>query len=145
MRSLAYPAQLIPDRDAGGFTVMFPDLPEAITQGENRFEALHQALDCLEEAIAGRIRRGDEIPAPSKSRANQPVVPVPPLIAAKAALYLTMKEAKISNTKLARQLGCDEKDVRRMLDPRHHSRISALQTALAALGKNIVVAVGNAA
>ena len=145
MRSFAYPARLIPDPEAGGFTVIFPDLPEAITQGENRLEALEQAADCLEEAIAGRIRRGDEIPAPSKTKANQTVVPVPPLMAAKAALYLTMKEAKISNVKLAKQLGCDEKDVRRMLDPRHHSRISALQIALAALGKNIVVAVANAA
>jgi antitoxin HicB len=145
MRSLAYPAKLIPDREAGGFTVIFPDLPEAITQGENRLEALEQAADCLEEAIAGRIRRGDEIPAPSKPKASQTVVPVPPLMAAKAALYLTMKEAKISNVKLAKQLGCDEKDVRRMLDPRHNSRIAALQIALAALGKNIVVTVGNAA
>ena len=141
MRSIAYPAKLIPDLEAGGFTVIFPDLPEAITQGENRLDAIEQAADCLEEAIAGRIRRGDEIPQPSKTKASQTVVPVPPLMAAKAALYLSMKEAGISKVKLAKQLGCDEKDVRRMLDPRHNSRISALQVALAALGKNIVVAV----
>jgi antitoxin HicB len=65
-------------------------------------------------------------------------------MAAKAALYLAMREAKISNVKLAKQLGCDEKDVRRMLDPRHNSRITALQAALAALGKKIVLAVENA-
>ena len=58
------------------------------------------------------------------------MVSVPPLIAAKAALYLTMREAKMSNVKLAKQLGCGEKDVRRMLDPRHNSRINALQEAL---------------
>ena len=114
-------------------------------QGKDRAEALDQAADCIEEAIAGRIRRGDEIPVPSKAKANQPVVPVPPLMAAKAALYLTMREAKISNVKLAKLLDCDEKDVCRLLDPRHHSRITALEVALAALGKNIVVAIGNAA
>jgi len=32
-----------------------------------------------------------------------------------------------------------------MLDPRHSSRITALQAALAALGKKIVLAVENAA
>jgi len=144
-RSLAYPATLIPDRKAGGFTVTFPDLPEAITQGEDRLDALDQAADCLEEAIAGRIRRGDEIPVASTTRPSQAVVPVPPLMAAKAALYLAMREAKMSNVKLAKQLACDEKDVRRMLDPRHSSRITALQTALAALGKKIVVAVDDAA
>lgn len=145
MRSLAYPATLKPDREAGGFTVTFPDLPEAITQGEDRLDALDQAPDCIEEAIAGRIRRGDEIPSASKTKAGHTVVPVPPLMAAKAALYLTMREAKMTNVKLAKQLGCDEKDVRRMLDPRHNSRITALQLALAALGKQIVVAVENAA
>lgn len=145
MRTLAYPAILIPDRRAGGFTVTFPDLPEAVTQGENRIDALQQAADCLEEAIAGRIRRGDEIPAPSKTKARQAMVPVPPLMAAKAALYLAMREAKMSNVKLAKQLGCDEKDVRRLLDPRHRSRISALERALAVLGKKIVVAVEDAA
>jgi antitoxin HicB len=39
-------------------------------------------------------------------------------MAAKAALYLAMREAGISNVQLARKLGCDEKEVRRMLDPR---------------------------
>jgi antitoxin HicB len=145
MRSLAYPAALTPDREAGGFTVTFPDLPEAITQGEDRLDALNQAADCLEEAIAGRVRRGDEIPTASKTKASQTVIFVPPLMAAKAALYLTMREAKMSNVKLAKQIGCDEKDVRRMLDPRHNSRITALQAALAALGKKIVLAVENAA
>ena len=145
MRSFAYPATLTPDREVGGFTVTFPDLPEAITQGESRLDALKQAADCLDEAIAGRIRRGDEIPLASKTKAIQTLVSVPPLMAAKAALYLAMREAKMSNVKLAKQLGCDEKDVRRMLDPRHNSRINALQAALAALGKKIVVAVENAA
>ena len=145
MRSLAYPATLRADRKAGGFTVTFPDLPEAITQGGDRLDALDQAADCIEEAIAGRLRRGDEIPVPSTMKARQALVPVPPLMAAKAALYLAMREATMSNVQLAKQLGCDEKDVRRMLNPRHNSRITALQAALAILGKRIVVAVEDAA
>jgi antitoxin HicB len=136
---------LKPDHEAGGFTVTYRDLPEAITQGENRLDALAQAADCLEEAVAGRVRRGDEIPAPSKPKRDEPMIPVPPLMATKAALYLAMREARVSNVQLARQLGCDEKDVRRMLDPRHSSRISALQRALNVLGKQIVVAVKDAA
>lgn len=144
-RSLSYAATLTPDREAGGFTVTFPDLPEAITQGEDRLDALNQAADCLEEAVAGRIRRGSEIPLPSKARVNQAIIPVPPLMAAKAALFLAMREAKMSNVKLAKQLGCDEKDVRRMLDPRHGSRIDALHEALTALGKRLLVTMDNAA
>ncbi|PYQ63184.1 MAG: hypothetical protein DMF53_10880 [Acidobacteria bacterium] len=62
---LAYPVTLTADPVDGGFVVTFRDLPEAITQGETMAEALIEAADALEEAIAGRIRRGDPIPEPS--------------------------------------------------------------------------------
>lgn len=70
----AYPVSLTPDETDGGFVVTFPDVPEAITQGNDITDALAQAADALEEAIAGRIRRGDLIPEPSKAGSNQPVV-----------------------------------------------------------------------
>jgi antitoxin HicB len=59
---LAYLVTLTPDETEGGFVVTFQDVPEAITQGEDFADALAQASDALEEAIAGRIRRGDPIP-----------------------------------------------------------------------------------
>jgi hypothetical protein len=43
----AYPATLNPDQD-GGFTVTFRDVPEAITEGDTREEALLRAEDALE-------------------------------------------------------------------------------------------------
>ena len=67
------------------------------------------------------------------------MVTVPAPIAAKAALYLAMREAKIKNTDLARRLGCDEKEVRRMLDPRHPTKLPRIQKALELLGKRLVV------
>lgn len=102
-------------------------------------DALWQAADCLEEAIAGRIRRGDKIPVPSRPKKGQRVIPVPAPMAAKAALYLAVREAGIANTELARRIGCDEKEVRRLLDPRHPTKLPRIQTALAALGKHLVV------
>ncbi len=62
---LAYPVTLTPDEADGGFVVTFLDVPEAISQGNDTADALFQASDALEEAIAGRIRRGDAIPEPS--------------------------------------------------------------------------------
>jgi antitoxin HicB len=135
----AYPVNLTPDETDGGFVVTFPDVPEAITQGDDVEDSLTQAADALEEAIAGRIRRGDSIPEPSKAGANQPVVLVPALTAAKAALYLALREAGISKSELAERLGCDEKEVRRLLDPKHLSKLPRIQKALAALGKRIAV------
>jgi predicted RNase H-like HicB family nuclease len=39
-------------------------VPEAITQGIGEKDAVWQAADCLDEAIAGRIASGTEIPKP---------------------------------------------------------------------------------
>ena len=138
MRRFQYPAALTPEKKTG-FTVRFADLPEAITSGADRQDAVAQAADCLEEAIAGRIADGLEIPRPSSPRRNQILVAVPAPTAAKAALYLAMRESRIKNTELARRLGCDEKEVRRMLDPRHPTKLPRIQQALEALGKRLVV------
>jgi antitoxin HicB len=67
------------------------------------------------------------------------MIPVPALMAAKAALYLALREASITRRELAARLGCDEKEVRRLLDPRHPSKLPRLQRALAQLGKRLVV------
>jgi antitoxin HicB len=131
-----YPARL--QRHARSVLVRFPDFPEALTEGADEHDALTQATDCLEEAIAGRIRRAEAIPA-SRSRRGCRMIPVPALMAAKAALYLALREASITRRELAARLGCDEKEVRRLLDPRHPSKLPRLQRALAQLGKRLVV------
>jgi antitoxin HicB len=66
-------------------------------------------------------------------------------MAAKAALYLAMGEAGMTNVQLARKLGCDEKEVRRMLDPRHPTKLSRIKEALDVFGKSLVVSVKEAA
>ncbi len=136
-RDFAYPVTLTPDAVDGGFVVTFADLPEAITQGEELLDALAQAADALEESVAGRIRRGDDIPVPSRPAKSEHVVPVPALTAAKAALYLSLRQAGITKSELAARLDCDEKEVRRLLDPHHHSKLLRIQAALATLGKTL--------
>ncbi|MBI3693799.1 MAG: type II toxin-antitoxin system HicB family antitoxin [Acidobacteria bacterium] len=144
MHDFSFPAKLTRE-DAGGYTVTFPDLPEAITSGTHLRDALSEAADCLQEAIAGRIVRKDEIPAPSRPRRGQHMVPVALYLAPKLALYLAMHEKGITNSELARRLKCTETVVRRMLDPKHDTRPEKIQAALEAVGKRILVAVENAA
>jgi antitoxin HicB len=141
MQHFVYPAVLTSEKHDGGFVVTFPDLPEAITQGEDVADALHQAADCLEEAIAGRIRRHAEIPEPSPVASDGYAVPLPAQTAAKAALYIAIRQAGMTQVELAAHLHCDEKEVRRLLDPRHASKMSRLESALAALGQQLVVGV----
>ena len=74
MRNFVYPALLTPDERDGGFVVTFPDVPEAITQGEDVSDALQQAADCLEEAIAGRMRREACLPKASPTRPDRTAI-----------------------------------------------------------------------
>ncbi|MBF0368364.1 MAG: type II toxin-antitoxin system HicB family antitoxin [Magnetococcales bacterium] len=139
-----YPINIEID-EAGYHLVTFPDFPEAATDGTTLAEALEEASDCLEEAIAGRIRRKDPIPPPSPSGTNQKNLPVPAQMSAKAALYLALKNSELSKSELASRLGCDEKEVRRLLDPRHPSKLPRIESALAVLGKRLVLSIQEAA
>ena len=51
MINLDYPVHL-EAAEEGGFIVTFPDVPEAITQGEDEDEALMRAVDALETAFS---------------------------------------------------------------------------------------------
>jgi antitoxin HicB len=145
MRTFVYPARFEPGDKPGVLVITFRDFPEAITQGKGEKDALWQAADCLEEAIAGRIAGGRAIPKASRAARGERLIPVPAPMAAKAALYLAMAEAGMTNVQLARKLGCDEKEVRRMLDPRHPTKLPRIKEALDVFGKSLVVSVKEAA
>ena len=145
MRTFVYPASFERGAKRGVLVVAFRDVPEAITQGNGEKDALWQAADCLEEAIAGRIADGREIPKASRAARSERLLTVPAPMAAKAALYLAMREAGFANLELARKLGCDEKEVRRMLDPRHPTKLPRIKEALEVLGRRLIVSVEEAA
>ena len=133
-----YPARLRPD-STGELIVSFRDLPECLTSGADQAEALAEAADALEEAIAGRINRSDSIPVPSPRRSGEHHVAVPAGTAAKAALALALRDTGLSRVALAQRLGVDEKAVRRMLDPRHRTAVARIEAALRALGQELVI------
>lgn len=145
MFTATYPATILREGNRRGFYVRFKDLPEALTGGDDFEDSLEQASDCLAEALAGRIRRGDEIPPPSNLKRGQHPIGVPLYLAPKLALYLAMREHAIRNTELAARLGVSETVVRRMLDPKHNTKPEKIQAALNALGKRIVVSFEDAA
>src|SRR5437660_519361 len=95
-----YPAKFERGDKSEVLVITFRDLPEAITQGMGDKDALWQAADCLEEAIAGRIDDRREIPKAFRAARGERLIPVPAPMAAKAALYLAMREAGIANVEL---------------------------------------------
>ena len=132
-----YPASIQEDGD--GYLVTFRDIPFAATEGETFDDALTQATDCLEEAIASCIDDGDPIPEPSKPKKGEHKIMLPAQTAAKTALYIAVKSAGVSKSELARRLGVDEREVRRMLDPRHATKLPRIEAALSVLGCHLSV------
>ena len=125
--------------DEGGFVVTCRDLPQLITQGEDVEDALTEAADALDEVFAAYMQGKLYFPAPSKARRGEYIVAPPAETMAKAALYVAMKEARITNVQLAKRLGVDEKEVRRLLDPHYASKLPRIAQAVALLGKRLVI------
>ncbi len=136
-RQFTYAVKLTAEKGTGGYVVTCRDLPEAITQGETVDDALAEAADALEEAIAGRIDDGEVIPAPSRAKRGERIVSVPPSMALKAAVYLAVQQAGISNSELARRMKLDEKEARRILDPHHPTKLPRIEEALSVLGRHV--------
>jgi antitoxin HicB len=124
----------------GGFTVTFPDIPEAITEGDTAAEARDRAEDALVTALSFYTDDARPLPTPSAAR-GRPLAVVPPLVAAKLALHDAMLAAGVSNVVLGRRLGLEEKAVRRLRDPLHRSHIGQVEAALRLLGKRLEVRV----
>ena len=135
---MRYPAQF-KAAEEGGFVVTFPDIPEAITQGEDEEDARLHAADVLESAIDGYIEDGIPIPAPSKLKRGQHLVELPASYAAKVLLLNEMRTQKIRPADLARRLRVTPQEITRLIDIRHTSRIDGIAIALKALGKTMEI------
>jgi antitoxin HicB len=143
MSLFSYPAKFTTGSD-GRVLVEFIDLPRVATDGKDEREAMEEAMDALGSDLSIRLSRREEIPTPSPAKRGQRLVPVPLWLAPKLALYLAMRDQRVSNSELARRLGLHERVVRRMLDPEHATKAEKIQAALAVLGKQMTVEVRDA-
>lgn len=133
----AYPVILT--KDADSLIAEFPDVPEAMTVGSDTDNALTWAQDALVVALSGYLDDRRSIPKPSRPKAGQKTVALPPLIASKLAIYQAMYDQGVTQAQLAARLHCDARHVRRLLDLDHHSRLDLIDDALHALGKKLVI------
>ena len=124
--------------------VSFRDVPRCHTSGQDVAEALFEAEDALEEAIAGRIADGKPIPTPSEPLPGEYMVALAVDMAAKAALASALRASGLTRVALAQRLGVNDKVVRRMLDPRHGTSVSRINDALRVLGSEAVLEVRQA-
>lgn len=141
---LIYPVKL--ERDSNGSVlVSFPDVPGALTFGDDEQEALARAVDALETMFMGIIADREPIPAPSRAKRGQKSVRVPTLTEAKLNLYQVMRAARVGKAELARRLNCHLPQVDRLLDLNHASRLDQLEAAFRVLGKRLGIVIESAA
>jgi len=134
---MKFPVTLTPDETDGGFVVTFPDIPEAITQGETRQEALAMAREALETALEFYFEDGRAVPAPSRPKRGQPVIELPASLSAKVLLLNEMVRQRIRPAELARLLKTTPQEVNRLTNLRHTTRIDGIDSALRALGRHL--------
>lgn len=135
---MRYAVSLSPD-DNGTLLVTVPDVPEAITFGDSRAEALERAVDAIESAFMAAMAARADIPEP-KARGRHYAV-LPALTAAKIALYRDLRIEGMSKTALARRMGVHLPQIDRLLDLRHQSRMDMIEKAFAALGKVVSITI----
>ena len=127
---LAYPVHL--ERYSDTVVATFPDIPEALTEGETEDEALAEAKDCLVAALGGYVQDGRPIPVPSQGVGTADVA-LPALVAAKVALYEAVRARRLDASTLALRLGCSQRAVQRLLDVDDPSHLQEVETALCCL------------
>ncbi len=134
---MRYPTTIT--RDGKFFLVQFPDIPEAITQGETLDEPRTAARAALETALDFYFEDGREVPPPSPVKRAGESVELPASLSAKVLLLNEMVRQKVRPAELARRLHTTPQEVTRLTNLRHASKIDGIDFAMRALGKAIRV------
>ena len=134
-----YPALFRKDED--GYAVKFRDIPEALTWGATKEEAMGMAIDALVTAMDFYFEDRRPVPAPSKAKKGEELVEMPASVAVKVALLNEMIKENMTPSKLAKKLGASPQTVTRIVDLHHATKIDTLVDAFKAMGKNFVFSV----
>lgn len=134
---MRYPVKL--QKDGEGYFVSFPDIPEALTQGDTREEALDMARDALVTAFEFYFEDNQKIPSPSDI--TDDFVDVPPSVTAKVLMLNAFIDSGLTRVELASRMGIKKQEVTRLFDLRHSTKIDTIHSALIAIGKRLEIQV----
>jgi len=132
---MQYPIKLV--KDHGEYLVSCRDIPELNAIGDTYEDALSEALDAFETALMLYMDDRMPIPKPSELRKGEVMLFLPIRVSAKVALYTEMLEQKVSKANLAKSLKWNQKQVDRLWDLSHSTKLEAIEQAFLALGKRL--------
>lgn len=142
---IQYPVILEPDGKSG-YTVLLPDLPYGVTQGETVAQCVERAREVIALVLEDIMAENQPIP-PARRRRGEKVyyVALPALESAKVELYELMRNMNVTKAGLARRMKMHRQQADRLLDLRHASRLDQVEAAFAALGKRLNITIKDAA
>jgi len=126
-------------RDGKFFLVIFPDIPEAVTQGTTVEEAREAATASLETALDFYFEQSRVVPAPSRIKRGGEFVELSASLSAKVLLLNEMIHQKVRPAELARRLQTTPQEINRLTNLHHTSKIDGIAGAMRALGKSLEI------
>jgi antitoxin HicB len=124
--------------EAPGVTVEFPDFPNVLTLGETKDEALFNAGEALNGALASDVSRGFELPASSGPGPGLYPVEVEPHVLIAAELRRLRGNAPQSE--IARRLDLSYQAYQRLENPnKGNPTVRTLEKVARAFGKRLQV------
>ena len=132
---LSYPARIA--RDGARFMVSFVDIPEALSDGGTREEAMAMAADALTTAMDFYFEDKRTVPKPSAPKRGQLMIDLPASVSAKVLLLNEMLQQHVKPAELARLMSVRRQEVNRLTDLHHPTKIDTISQALLAMGKRL--------
>lgn len=139
---LVYPARL--DKKGAGYVVSFRDIPEALTEGSSREEAMDMAADALATAMDFYFEDRKQVPMPSPIGKSEVPVELATSLSAKVLLLNEMLRSGVTASALAKKLKASPQTVTRIVDLHHPTKIDTISDALSVMGKKLVLSVAQA-
>ena len=140
---IKFRVKLTPD-DNDTLLVTAPDFSEVITFGKTREDALDYAVGAFREMIAAKIHDREPIPKPSRVKADEPFIVLPLQTEMKIRLYEALQENGMKKAELARRMKLHRQEIDRLLDFKQSTSIGKIESAFAALGKQLKIEVADA-
>ena len=134
---LSYPARIA--RDGARFMVSFVDIPEALSDGGTREEAMAMAADALTTAMDFYFEDKRAVPKPSAPKRGQTMIDLPASVSAKVLLLNEMLQQHMKPAELARRMSVRRQEVNRLTDLHHPTKIDTISQALLAIGMRLVL------
>lgn len=124
-----------------GLAINCRDLPELHGWGEDEEHCISQGLDAIETTLSIYVDRREAIPKASPPLERERVIHLPAVTVAKIMLWNEMIARDMRKADLCRLLGLAQTQGDRLVDFLHTSKMEAIEKALAALGKRLVVSI----